>query len=267
MRAVKHRGSGGRGQEGPLRAPNLRDGMRIDACGRGTRRGLLPISVLLVGIPVTFSGLGALSTPLAARSLPAGARVWPVVSPGLVRRVVDGDTLHVAVGAVPQTVRLIGVDAPERGQPFAAEAARFVRTLVAGRTVWLEGDVQSHDRFARRLAYVWTAPPRRRDVPEVRRTMLNARLLLEGYAVLLTVPPNVRYVDLFRAFQQEARETGRGVWARAERAACDPAYPDVCIPPPPPDLDCPEIPYRRFRVLPPDPHRFDGDRDGIGCER
>ena len=37
--------------------------------------------------------------------------------------------------------------------------------------------------------------------------------------------------------------------------------------PPPPDLDCPDISYRRFRVLPPDPHRFDGDHDGIGCER
>ncbi len=48
---------------------------------------------------------------------------------------------------------------------------------------------------------------------------------------------------------------------------CDPSYPDVCIPPPPPDLDCKDIPYRRFRVLPPDPHRFDGDHDGIGCER
>jgi competence protein ComEC len=47
---------------------------------------------------------------------------------------------------------------------------------------------------------------------------------------------------------------------------CDPAYPDVCIPPPPPDLDCGDIPYKRFRVLPPDPHRFDGDKDGIGCE-
>lgn len=47
---------------------------------------------------------------------------------------------------------------------------------------------------------------------------------------------------------------------------CDPVYPDVCIPPPPPDLDCKDIPYRRFRVLPPDPHRFDGDHDGIGCE-
>jgi len=47
---------------------------------------------------------------------------------------------------------------------------------------------------------------------------------------------------------------------------CDPAYPDVCIPPPPPDLDCGDIPFKRFKVLPSDPHRFDGDKDGIGCE-
>jgi hypothetical protein len=49
--------------------------------------------------------------------------------------------------------------------------------------------------------------------------------------------------------------------------ACDPAYPTVCIPPPPPDLNCADIPYRNFTVLPPDPHRFDGDGDGIGCEQ
>ena len=48
---------------------------------------------------------------------------------------------------------------------------------------------------------------------------------------------------------------------------CDPSYPDVCIKPFPPDLDCGEIPYRNFRVLPPDPHKLDGnDHDGIGCE-
>ena len=47
---------------------------------------------------------------------------------------------------------------------------------------------------------------------------------------------------------------------------CDPSYPTVCIPPPPPDLDCGDIPYRNFTVLPPDPHNFDGDHDGIGCE-
>ncbi len=49
-------------------------------------------------------------------------------------------------------------------------------------------------------------------------------------------------------------------------AGCDSAYPSVCIPPPPPDLDCADVTFRRFTVLPPDPHRFDGDGDGIGCE-
>jgi len=48
---------------------------------------------------------------------------------------------------------------------------------------------------------------------------------------------------------------------------CDPAYPSVCIPSPPPDLDCGEISYRRFQVLAPDPHGFNGDGDGVGCER
>jgi uncharacterized repeat protein (TIGR01451 family) len=47
---------------------------------------------------------------------------------------------------------------------------------------------------------------------------------------------------------------------------CDASYPTVCIPPPPPDLDCGDIPYRNFAVRPPDPHGFDGNNDGIGCE-
>jgi micrococcal nuclease len=48
--------------------------------------------------------------------------------------------------------------------------------------------------------------------------------------------------------------------------SCDPAYPDFCIAPPPPDLDCKDIARKNFTVLPPDPHRFDGDHDGRGCE-
>jgi hypothetical protein len=47
---------------------------------------------------------------------------------------------------------------------------------------------------------------------------------------------------------------------------CDPSYSGVCIPPFPPDLNCGDISDRRFTVLPPDPHGFDGDNDGIGCE-
>jgi hypothetical protein len=51
------------------------------------------------------------------------------------------------------------------------------------------------------------------------------------------------------------------------RPACDPSYPDFCIPPPPPDLNCKDVlPHKAFKVLPPDPHHFDADHNGIGCE-
>ena len=54
--------------------------------------------------------------------------------------------------------------------------------------------------------------------------------------------------------------------ARAQQN-CDAAYPTVCIPPPPPDLDCKDVrPHQNFQVRQPDPHHFDGDLDGIGCE-
>src|SRR5262249_7627027 len=54
-------------------------------------------------------------------------------------------------------------------------------------------------------------------------------------------------------------------------SGCAPSYPDFCIPPPPPDLDCKDVaPHTNFRVLwnvpDPDPHHFDSDHDGIGCE-
>jgi hypothetical protein len=47
---------------------------------------------------------------------------------------------------------------------------------------------------------------------------------------------------------------------------CHPSYPTVCIPPPPPDLDCDQVPYTNFVVRPPDPHNFDGNHNGRGCE-
>ncbi|MGA9159879.1 MAG: thermonuclease family protein [Actinomycetota bacterium] len=106
------------------------------------------------------------------------------------------------------------------------------------------------------LAYVWLG-----------NELFNETLIREGYAFVTTYPPNVRYVDRFRAALREARSADRGVWGRCvHEGACDPAYPDGCIPPPPPDLDCSDIDRRRFTVLPPDPHNFDGDHNGIGCE-
>lgn len=59
--------------------------------------------------------------------------------------------------------------------------------------------------------------------------------------------------------------TLQGYEASAGFTDCDPSYPEVCIPPYPPDLDCPDVAHREFAVLGPDPHGFDPERDGVGC--
>lgn len=197
--------------------------------------------------------------------------------------VVDGDTIRVDVGGTIYDVRYIGIDTPETVHPsepvewMGPEASEANRRLVGGQTVYLEKDVSETDRYGRLLRYVFLFDG----------TFVNLELVRLGFAQVSTYPPDVRYQDLFLAAQQEARDAGRGFWgptpppqpsatsaptpsptaAPAPSQNCDPSYPDVCIPPPPPDLDCGDIPYRRFTVLPPDPHGFDGDNDGIGCER
>ena len=47
---------------------------------------------------------------------------------------------------------------------------------------------------------------------------------------------------------------------------CDASYPDFCIPSPPPDLNCADMSQKRFTVSGSDPHGFDRDGDGVGCE-
>lgn len=129
---------------------------------------------------------------------------------GQVVRIVDGDTIHVRIGERVEKVRYIGVNTPEvhhptRGEePGGREATEVNRELVAGRRVRLELDVQERDRYGRLLAYVW-----------VGEHMINAELVRRGYAQVMTVPPNVRYQDLFIELQRDAREAGRGLWRRA----------------------------------------------------
>jgi micrococcal nuclease len=53
----------------------------------------------------------------------------------------------------------------------------------------------------------------------------------------------------------------------SQESNCDPSYPTVCIATYPPDLNCKDIPYSNFQVFPPDPHGFDADSDGVGCEK
>lgn len=137
-------------------------------------------------------------------------------APGLpaarITRVVDGDTIHVALNGRDETVRLIGVDTPETVhpekpvEPYGPEASAFTKSRLNGKTVYLEFDVQERDKYGRLLAYVWL------DEPGEITDVFNAVLLLEGYAQLLTVPPNVKYADHFVRYQREAREAGKGLW-------------------------------------------------------
>jgi micrococcal nuclease len=133
---------------------------------------------------------------------------------GTVVRVVDGDTIHVRLGARLEKVRYIGVNTPEvhhprKGEePGGREATAVNRSLVGGQRVRLETDVQARDRYGRLLAYVWVGD-----------TMVNAELVRRGYAQVMTVPPNVRHQELFLALQREAREADRGLWRRAGATA------------------------------------------------
>ena len=136
----------------------------------------------------------------------------------LVTRAVDGDTLVLESG---ERVRLIGIDTPEmhESKKLYRDAQRtkqdvtaiqklgrisygFTRNLVEGKRVSLEFDVEKYDKYKRLLAYVYLKDG----------TFVNARIVEEGYASLMTYPPNVKYADLFLKLYREARENRRGLW-------------------------------------------------------
>jgi len=127
-------------------------------------------------------------------------------------KVVDGDTFWIDDGTEKgKKVRLIGVDAPETRKSFrkvvghyAQESKIFLTDLLLGKKVRMEYDVDRTDRFGRTLAYVYLEDG----------TFVNAELLKQGYAMVLTVPPNVRFADDFVNLQAEARNNERGLWRK-----------------------------------------------------
>jgi micrococcal nuclease len=134
--------------------------------------------------------------------------------PARVVRVVDGDTIVVARGGAEERVRYIGVDTPETVKPrtpvqcFGKKASAFNHRLVDGRSVRLVSDAEERDRYGRLLAYVYRVDD---------GLFVNAELVRRGYATTLTIPPNVRYAERFRALAAEARRAGRGLWSACGR--------------------------------------------------
>ena len=136
-----------------------------------------------------------------------------------ITRVVDGDTAYARFpDDREEKVRFIGVDAPEinhpvKGiEPFGTEAETYTRSWLQGKKLWLEIDVTERDQFGRILAYLWLAIPEVINDSTIRENMFNAHLLIEGYAVQVIFPPNVKYVDYFRVYVAEAKRNSRGLW-------------------------------------------------------
>jgi micrococcal nuclease len=138
----------------------------------------------------------------------------------VVERVVDGDTLVVRITAREEgpgagatvvgreyRLRLLGIDTPESVDPrrpvecYGREAADATTALLENKTVVLIKDVEEADDFDRLLRYVYLGAE-----------MANARLVINGYASVLTYPPNVRHADLFVSLQTQAREAEDGLW-------------------------------------------------------
>jgi len=131
------------------------------------------------------------------------------VLPLQVVRVIDGDTIQVCcIFGDREKVRYIGINTPETKHPtrgveyFGKEASEANRKLVEGKPVRLEFDVQEQDRYGRLLAYVYLEEG----------TFVNAWLVKNGYAMLMTIPPNVKHQELFLKLHRVAREAGRGLW-------------------------------------------------------
>jgi micrococcal nuclease len=108
---------------------------------------------------------------------------------------------------------------------------------------------------------------------------VNYYLVKHGYAHASMYPPDVACSSYLASAEEEATSNKIGFWSAVftpptqtpeptvdPREGCDPCYPTVCIPDVSYDLDCGEIAYKRFSVTC-DPHGFDGDNDGIGCEK
>ena len=117
----------------------------------------------------------------------------------------DGDTITLMINGKMLKTRLIGLDAPEMNQrPWGRRAKEHLIDIMM-HTDWMvtvETDVVTLDKYGRSLAYLWTK----------NNELINERMILDGYAVLFTIKPNVKYRNNFSRAEQRARQEMKGIW-------------------------------------------------------
>lgn len=158
----------------------------------------------ILGAVVARALTGALEADRCRRGAPPAPADSQAAT---VRRVVDGDTFVTSGG---QTVRLLGVDAPESVDPrrppehYGRQAATSLRRYLEGRRVLLAPGRSPRDAYGRTLAWVWAAGG----------DFVNAEVIRRGLARVASFPDNPDYRDLLVLCEWEARRAGRGLWGR-----------------------------------------------------
>ena len=188
-------------------------------------------------------------------SIPAGIKAQVV-------NIIDGDTIEVRVDGKEHRVRYIGVDTPERDEPYYREATTFNRQLVANQTVTLVKDVSETDPYGRWLRYVYLEDG----------VFVNAELVAQGYGRMVTFPPDVAQSDYLLTLQKKARSAELGLWGFNDLIGA----PDGCNICERNAYDCRDFStqkeaqqcfdYCREETKGDDPHRLDGGGDGVVCE-
>lgn len=115
-----------------------------------------------------------------------------------VSKVIDGDTIELSTG---EKIRFIGINAPEKGEPFSKESTELIKKLTLGKNIQLEFDVSQKDRYQRTLAYVYSG-----------ENFVNLEIVKNGLAVSETIQPNVSHQDEILNAQKYARENCLGIW-------------------------------------------------------
>ncbi|MBZ0302222.1 MAG: thermonuclease family protein [Anaerolineae bacterium] len=156
------------------------------------RRMIIPILLLCAACSFTY-GFEPAPNGSSGGSAPATGEQVTVL------RVIDGDTIDVQRNNETERVRYIGMNTPERDEPCYAEATRANAALVEGKQVILVKDTSETDRYGRLLRYIY-----------VGGVFVNARLVEEGYAEVVSYPPDTgRFTD-FRQLEQQAQAANRG---------------------------------------------------------
>jgi micrococcal nuclease len=224
------------------------------------------LTALFCLLAVTCAATAGLAT-----AAPAGS----FTQTGVVTEVVDGDTLRVRlISGKSERVRLIGIDAAERGACFSGQATARARQLTLSKPVVLRGDAtqDTRDRYGRLLAYVWL--PGGRD--------LGYQLVAGGFAKVYIYRDPFQRLSAYRTAEGKAKAAPAGAWracgsstirpvlpspAPKPSGGCHPSY-TPCLPVVG-DLDCADVRalgVAPVRVVGSDPYRLDGDGDGLGCE-